>query len=565
MNFKQLVVETIHKASELDVETIDKLIEIPPNSEMGDFAFPCFQLAKTFRKAPQAISEELAQKIETTDYIEKVQNAGPYLNFFVSKQVYYKVIIEEILNKKDQYGSSNVGEGKTITIDYSSPNIAKPFHVGHLCSTAIGNALYKLFGFLGYNTIGINHLGDWGTQFGKVIVGYKLWGDDAVIEQDPIRELLKIYVRFHDEAEVKPEMEDEARSWFKKLEENDAEATALWQKFRDWSLQGLSKIYNMLDITFDSYNGEAFYNDKMDAVIHNLKEKNLLVESEGAMVVNLEDQNMPPCLIQKTDGATLYATRDLAAACYRHNEYNFYKNIYVVGTPQALHFRQVFEVLNKMDYDWYKECVHVGFGLVKFGDKKLSTRKGDVIFLEQVLEEAVKKTKEIIEEKNPELENKDEVAKQVGIGAIKFNHLKMNRERDITFTWEEALDFEGETGPYVQYAHARANSILKKAAFDAQNASIDYNLFTAKEEQALIKLLGDFKDVVLVAADKYEPSIITRHLLEIAKTFNKFYNACPILNSAENVKNARLLLVQAAAQTIKNGLYLIGLEAPKQM
>ena len=565
MDFKNMIVEAMRDIVSLEKENIEKLIEIPPNPEMGDFAFPCFQLAKQFKKAPNMIAQELKEKVVVSNLVEKVENTGPYLNFFINKKIFNQAVLKTIVDQKDNYGSSDVGKGKTITIDYSSPNIAKPFHVGHLCSTAIGNALYKLYSFLGYEVIGINHLGDWGTQFGKVIVGYKLWGDDRIIEKDPIRELLSIYVKFHDEAEKKPDMEEEARAWFKRLEDGDGEAQELWNKFREWSLQGLHKIYDLLRVEFDSYNGESFYNDKMDAVIASLKEKNLLVQSEGAMVVDLEKENMPPCLIQKTDGATLYATRDLAAALYRKEQYDFHKNIYVVGTPQALHFRQVFEVLNKMGYSWHKDCVHVGFGLVKFGDKKLSTRKGDVIFLEDVLQEAIKKTKEIIEEKNPNLENKEEVARQVGIGAIMFNHLKMNRERDMIFTWEEALSFEGETGPYMQYTHARAKSILRKSGIEVEPLDIDYGMFGSKEEQELIKLLGEFKDAVMLAAEKYEPSIITRHLLEVAKYFNKFYNSCLILNAEDSIKNARLLLVASTAQVIKNGLGIIGLEAPEQM
>lgn len=563
MDYKKKISELIKEHVDLDLDKIEGLIEIPPRPEMGDYAFPCFQLAKVMRKAPNMISGELAENINK-DGFEKVEQLGPYVNFFVDKGVFSKNTIEKVLEEGDNYGSSNIGEGKNVCVEYSSPNIAKPFHVGHLFTTAIGNALYKMYKKEGYNAIGINHLGDWGTQFGKLISAYHRWVDEEALEADPIKELLRIYVKFHDEAEKDPSLEDEGRAYFKALENGDPKAEALWKRFRDLSLKEFERVYDILGVNFDSYNGEAFYNDKMDVVVNELKEKKLLVESNGAQVVMLEDYNMPPCIVLKADGASIYATRDLAAAMYRKKTYDFYKSIYVVGTPQALHFKQVFKVLELAGHDWANDCVHVGFGLVKFADRKLSTRKGEVVLLDDLIRESVEKTLEVINEKNPELENKEEVAKKIGVGAVIFTYLKNSREKDIVFDWKEILSFDGETGPYVQYAYARAKSILRRA--EGVSKEVDYSKLSSKEEFELVKTLDNFKNQILLALDKLEPSIVTRYTIEVAKAFNKFYNAHSILNLEDEVlKATRLKLVEASAQVIKNGLDLLGIDVVEKM
>ncbi|WP_317310774.1 arginine--tRNA ligase [Clostridium thermobutyricum] len=564
MDYKQKIAELIKTKVDLELEDIKKLIEIPPKSDMGDYAFPCFQLAKVMRKAPNMISAELSEKLSKEGF-EEIKALGPYLNFFVDKSSFAKTTIETVLNEGDKYGSSNIGEGKTVCVEYSSPNIAKPFHVGHLFTTAIGNSLYKLFKEEGYNVVGINHLGDWGTQFGKLISAYKRWADLDALEKSPIDELLRIYVKFHKEAEKDESLVDEGRMYFKKLEDGDKEATELWQRFRELSLKEFNRVYDLLGVKFDSLAGEAFYNDKMDKVVEGLKEKNLLVESNGAQVVMLDDYNMPPCIVLKGDGATIYATRDLAAANYRKENYNFDKSIYVVGTPQALHFKQVFKVLELEGKEWAKDCVHVGFGLVKFPDGGMSTRKGNVVLLDDLLREAVEKTLEVINEKNPELENKEEVAKKIGIGAVVFTYLKNSREKDIIFDWKEILSFEGETGPYVQYSYARANSILTRAG-EIDYSKVDYSKLNSKEEFELIKTLESFKKNIHSAIEKLEPCVVTRYAIEVAKAFNKFYNAHSVLNlEDESLKQSRLALVKASCQVIKNALALIGIEVVEKM
>jgi arginyl-tRNA synthetase len=564
MDYKKLVANRIRENVDLDVEVIEGLIEIPPKPEMGDYAFPCFQLSKVLRKAPNMIAEQLKTEILLEGF-EKIENLGPYLNFFVDKGNFVKQTIDKVLSDKEKYGSSKLGEGKNIVVEYSSPNIAKPFHVGHLFTTAIGNALYKILAFEGYNCVRVNHLGDWGTQFGKLISAYKKgWADEEKLEQEPINELLKIYVKFHDEAELHPELEDEARMFFKRLEDGEKEEVALWTKFKDLSLKEFSKVYELLNVEFDSYAGESFYGDKMDSVVEEIENKGLLVESNGAKVVMLDEFNMPPCIIKKADGATIYATRDLAAAIYRKKTYEFYKNIYVVGTPQALHFKQVFTTLKLMGHEWANNCEHVGFGLVKFADKKLSTRKGDVIFLEDLLKEAISKTLEIINEKNPDLENKEEVAKKIGIGAVIFTYLKNNRERDIVFDWKEMLSFDGETGPYIQYTYARGKSILRKAGDIV--SELDYSKLNTKEEFELVKLLESFQKAIYMSIDKLEPSILTRHIIEIAKAFNKFYNSYNIMNTEDIIlKATRIKMVEASCQVIKNGLGLLGIDVVEKM
>lgn len=562
MDYKKKIAELINSKVDLEVEKIEQLIEIPPRPEMGDYAFPCFQLSKVMRKAPNMIAEDLKNQLSSEGF-EKIENLGPYVNFFVDKGEFSKNTIEKILKEKDNYGKSNIGEGKTVCVEYSSPNIAKPFHVGHLFTTAIGNALYKMFKAEGYNTVGINHLGDWGTQFGKLISAYKRWVDEEALEKNPIDELLRIYVKFHKEAEKDPSLEDEGRAYFKALESGDEEAHALWKRFRDLSLKEFQRVYDILGVKFDSLAGEAFYNDKMDAVIDMLKEKNLLVESNGAQVVMLEEYNMPPCIILKGDGASIYATRDLAAALYRKKTYDFYKSIYVVGTPQALHFKQVFKVLELAGNEWAKDCVHVGFGLVKFADRKLSTRNGEIVLLDDLLNQSISKTAEIIKD-NDSIEDKEDVAKKIGVGAVIFTYLKNSREKDIVFDWNEILSTEGETGPYVQYAYARAKSILRRA--EDVNAQIDYSKLNSKEEFELVKTLESFNKNILLALDKLEPSIVTRYVIEVAKAFNRFYNAHSVLNLEDEVlKATRLKLVEASSQVIKNGLALLGIDVVEKM
>ncbi|NFL37464.1 arginine--tRNA ligase [Clostridium botulinum] len=563
MDYKNKIAQLIKQHVDLDIDAIEKLIEIPPKSEMGDYAFPCFQLSKVMRKAPNMIAETLKDAINKEGF-ERIENLGPYLNFFVDKGVFAENTINKILKDGDSYGESNIGEGKTVCVEYSSPNIAKPFHVGHLFTTAIGNSLYKMFKKEGYDVVGLNHLGDWGTQFGKLISAYNRWVDEEALEKAPIDELLRIYVKFHDEAEKDPSLEDEGRMYFKKLETGDAEAQALWKRFRDLSLKEFERVYDILGVKFDSLAGEAFYNDKMDVVVNELKDKGLLVESNGAQVVMLDDYNMPPCIVLKGDGASIYATRDLAAAMYRKKTYDFYKSIYVVGSPQALHFKQVFKVLELAGHEWANDCVHVGFGLVKFADRKLSTRKGEVVLLDDLIRESVEKTLEVINEKNPNLENKEEVAKKIGVGAIIFTYLKNSREKDIVFDWKEILSFEGETGPYVQYSYARANSIISRA--ENISSKVDYSKLSSKEEFELVKVLANFNNQIKLATDKLEPSILTRYVIEVAKSFNKFYNAHSVLNLDDEVlKATRLSLVKSSLQVIKNGLELLGIDVVEKM
>ncbi len=563
MDYKKLLAEKLSEKTGLNINEIESFIEIPPKSEMGDFAFPCFRLAKTMRKAPNLIAEELKSTLDI-DFMEKIETVGGYLNFFIAKGNFSKDIIEKVLKEGSSYGSCNSGEGKNVIVEFSSPNIAKPFHVGHLCSTAIGNSLYKILSFAGYNTIGINHLGDWGTQFGKLIVAYERWIDEEALEKEPIKELLRIYVKFHDEAEKDPSLEDLARQHFKNLEDGCEKEVQLWQKIKDVSLVEFNKVYDLLNIKFDSLAGESFYSDKMGAVVSEIKDKNLLMESKGALVVDLEEYNIPPCMIMKSDGATIYATRDLAAAIYRKKEYDFYKNIYVVGLPQSLHFQQIFSTLKKMGKEWADDCVHVGFGTVRIGNKKLATRKGDVVLLEELLNESVSRALELINEKNPNLEDKENAAKKIGIGAVVFTYLKNNRERDLSFDWKDILNFDGETAPYVQYTYARGKSILRKA--EGFSANPDYTKLNTTEEFELIKLISRFNETLLLSIEKYEPAIITRYIVDIAKAFNKFYNHCSIMNlEDESLKMARLNLVLATTTSIKNGLSLLGIDTVEKM
>ena len=564
MNFKLEIAYLLQQVTGVQQQEIVNAIEMPPNKHMGDFAYPCFKLAKQFKKAPALIAQELSEKIVKPDFIEEIKVQNAYINFFVSKSVYVKEVLEQVLCQNEKYGNSTVGEGKTIVIDYSSPNIAKPFHVGHLRSTVIGNALYQIFETLGYHCEGINHLGDWGTQFGKLIVAYQKWGSKEAVEQYGIQELMRIYVKFHEEAEKDATLEDEARSWFVKMQNGEQEALSLWKWFYNISIKEFNRVYDMLGVHFDAYTGESFYNDKMAAVVEELKQKNLLKQSEGAMIVDLEQENMPPCLIIRKDGGTLYATRDITAALYRKNTYHFDKCIYLTALDQNLHFSQWFTVIKKMGYDWWKDLIHVPFGLVSLDSGKLSTRHGNVVLMEELLNQAILETQKIIEQKNPDLPNKKEVAEQVGIGAVIFNDLYNSRIKDVVFSWERMLNFDGETGPYVQYTHARACSILRKGECSlAQN--IDYSKLTDDASMEVCKLLEQFPKKIQEAADKLEPFIVTRQLVSLSQAFNKFYHDNVILTSEEQTKQARIALVIAVKTVLKKGLALLGIKAPEQM
>ena len=552
------------KIEDLTLEEIVALIEVPPNKEMGDYAFPCFKLAKVFRKAPNMIAADLAETIEAKGEISKVMPLGGYVNFFVNKSQLAESVIKDVLTKKENYGHSDLGQDKAVVIDFSSPNIAKPFHIGHIRTTVIGNALYKIYDSQGYNVIRVNHLGDYGTQFGKLIVAFKLWGNKEAVEANPIPELLKLYIQFHDEAEKKPEMEDEARAWFTKLENGDEEAKSLWQWFRDESLKEFARVYDLLDIEFDSYAGESFYSDKMDTVIEQIKEKGLLKQSQGTNIVDLEEYNMPPALITKNDGSTLYMTRDLAAAIYRKNTYNFEKCIYVVGSQQALHFQQLFKVLELMGFEWSKDLVHTPFGMVALEEGTMSTRKGRVVFLEDVLKQAIEKTKETVLSKNPDAKNVDEISKQVGVGAVVFQELSNSRIKDYTFSWERTLSFEGETGPYVQYTHARCCAVLRKANEEV-TADINYELLSGGDAAEVLKVIGSFNKAIVSAMRRNEPHIVTRFVLDLAQSFNKFYHDNPIIVEDSEIRKARLALVAVTRQTLENGLAILGMHAPERM
>ena len=552
------------KIEELTLEEITALIEVPPNKEMGDYAFPCFKLAKVFRKSPNMIAADLAESIEAKGEISKVIPLGGYVNFFVNKSQLAESVIKDVLTKKENYGHSDLGQDKAVVIDFSSPNIAKPFHIGHIRTTVIGNALYKIYDSQGYNVVRVNHLGDYGTQFGKLIVAFKLWGNKEAVEANPIPELLKLYIQFHEEAEKKPEMEDEARAWFTKLENGDEEAKALWQWFRDESLKEFARVYDLLDIEFDSYNGECFYSDKMDRVIDIIKDKGLLQESQGTNIVDLEEYNMPPALITKNDGSTLYMTRDLAAALYRKENYDFEKCIYVVGSQQSLHFQQLFKVLELVGFEWAKDMVHVPFGMVALEEGTMSTRKGRVVFLEDVLKQAIEKTKETMLTKNPNALNVDEIAKQVGVGAVVFQELSNSRIKDYTFSWSRTLSFEGETGPYVQYTHARCCAVLRKAEEEV-TTDINYELLNDVDSAEVLKVIASFNKTILNAMRKNEPHIITRFVLDLAQAFNKFYHDNSILVEDAELRKARLALVCATRQALENGLKLLGMQAPERM
>ena len=562
MNNKELIASELAKVIDsLDQDAILNLLEQPKSSDLGDIAFPAFSLAKVERKAPQAIAADIAEKIDQSAF-EKVVATGPYVNFFLDKSKISDQVIKSVIEAGADYGQQDEGKGQNITIDLSSPNIAKPFSVGHLRSTVIGDALSNIFRKMGYNTIKINHLGDWGKQFGLLMVAYKKWGSKEAVEANPIDELLKLYVRINAEIENDPELDEEGRLWFKKLEDGDPEATELWQWFRDESLVEFNRIYKLLGVEFDSLNGEAFYNDKMDEGVQILEDKGLLKESKGASIVELDDVNLPPAMIKKSDGATLYITRDIATAIYRARTYNFVKNIYAVGQEQSNHFRQLKAVLKKMGFDWSDDMVHVDFGLVTKNRQKLSTRKGNIILLEPTLQEAISRAKAQIEEKNPELENKEEVAHAVGVGAVKFYDLKTDRRNGYDFDLEAMVSFEGETGPYVQYAYARIQSILRKANF-TPSTDATYSL-SDPESWEIIKLLQDFARVVKRAAENYDPSLIAKYAINLAQAFNKYYAHTRILDESPE-RESRLALSYSTAVVLKEALRLLGVDAPEKM
>ncbi len=548
----------------MEPKEIEGIIEVPSDSNMGDYAFPCFKLARVFRKAPNLIAEDIAGRFGEQDYLESVVSLGGYINFKIDKELYVSDVVGEVLKKRDKYGSSDEGAGKKVIVEFSSPNIAKPFHIGHIRTTVIGNSINKIYKFLGYDTISVNHLGDYGTQFGKLIVAFLAWGNREVVEKDPIKELLKLYIRFHEEAEKDPDLEDQAREWFKKLENNDQEASRLWQWFREVSLKEFSKVYDLLDIEFDSYAGESFYSDKMPEIVESMRQKNLLEISRGAEIVNLEDYGLPPALITKSDGSTLYITRDIAAAKYRKETYDFFRNIYVVGSQQILHFNQLKKILELMGNKWAEDCIHVPFGMVALEDGTMSTRKGRVVFLEDVLKKAVERTTEIIENKNPNLENKLEVARQIGIGAIMFQELSNSRVKDYVFSWEKTLSFEGETGPYVQYTHARCASLLSKGG-PLETDSFDASILTDDVSMEITRHLSKFKETVAEAGRKYEPAIVSRFVVDLAQLFNRFYHDHSIVVDDPKIRQARLVLTMCVKQTLKNGLALLGMQAPEKM
>ena len=562
MNNKELIASELAKVIDsLDQDAILNLLEQPKSSDLGDIAFPAFSLAKVERKAPQAIAADIAEKIDQSAF-EKVVATGPYVNFFLDKSKISDQVIKSVIEAGADYGQQDEGHGGNITIDLSSPNIAKPFSVGHLRSTVIGDALSNIFRKMGYNTIKINHLGDWGKQFGLLMVAYKKWGSKEAVEANPIDELLKLYVRINAEIENDPALDEEGRLWFKKLEDGDPEATELWQWFRDESLVEFNRIYKLLGVEFDSLNGEAFYNDKMDEAVQILEDKGLLKESKGASIVDLDDVNLPPAMIKKSDGATLYITRDIATAIYRARTYNFVKNIYAVGQEQSNHFRQLKAVLKKMGFDWSDDMIHVDFGLVTKNRQKLSTRKGNIILLEPTLQEAISRAKAQIEEKNPELENKEEVAHAVGVGAVKFYDLKTDRRNGYDFDLEAMVSFEGETGPYVQYAYARIQSILRKANF-TPSTDATYSL-SDPESWEIIKLLQDFSRVVKRAAENYDPSLIAKYAINLAQAFNKYYAHTRILDESPE-RDSRLALSYSTAVVLKEALRLLGVDAPEKM
>lgn len=571
VNYKERIAEIISsKIDDLSLEDAIELLEIPQDSKMGDYAFPCFRLAKVMRKAPQMIAADITESIKGESLFSDVQQVNAYVNMFLSKEGYIKSTLEEAIDGEN-FGKSSMGEGKTVIVEYSSPNIAKPFHIGHIRSTVIGNSIYLIYDTLGYKVRRLNHVGDYGTQFGKMIVAYRHWGNEQDVKDAPITTLLNYYTKFHVEAEKHPELDDEARKAFVDLEKGEEEELKLWKWFSEESMKEFNRVYKMLNIEFDEVDGESFYSDKMQRFIEELKEKGLLEVSRGAQIVDLEKYGMPPALITKSDGSTLYCTRDIATAVYRKETYDFYKNIYVVATQQNLYFQQWMKVVELLGYDWVKDCIHVPFGMVSLEEGTMSTRSGRVVFLEDVLNKAVEKTREIISEKNPAADADfiDEVAKQVGIGAVIFQELSNNKIKDYVFKWDKVLNFDGETGPYVQYTHARGASVLRKAGdaivSKAEKLDIDFKYLNSDSAYELVKLIYAFPGVVVEAGEKFEPSIITRHVVNMAQGFNRFYHDEHILTDNDDEKTAKIALTIAAKNAIKRGLALLGMQAPERM
>lgn len=561
MDYRQIIIDSIK--SDFDKAELLSLVAVPKDTAMADLCIPCFKLAKVLKKSPMAIAEQIAASVDKGDMIASVEAVAGFVNFKFDNMKYGKKVLDEVLSKGENYGHDDEGKGKTICIDYSSVNIAKPFHMGHMLNTAIGAAIYRTYTALGYNVVGINHLGDWGTQFGKLIVAYKLWGNKEDIDKRGVRGLLDIYVKFHKEAEQKPELEDEARAWFKAIEDGNKEALSLFDYFKQITLKEVNKVYDRLNVKFDSYAGESFYNDKMQPVLDELTQKGLLVESDGAKVVKFPDDEMPPCLLQRSDGATLYATRDMAAAYYRKKTYDFYKCLYVVAYQQNLHFKQIFKVLEMAGNEWAKDMVHIAHGMVSLENGSMSTRDGNVVFLEDVLNTAVAKAKEVIDSKNPNLEDKEATAEKVGVGAVIFGMLYNGRIKDIVFSFDKVLNFDGETGPYVQYTYARCNSLFEKCG--QIGTEIDYKGIDNESSKEILRLLEKYPETIKESARKYEPSVITRYVVDLAQAFNKFYFEHKINGEAEGIKNSRLMLTKAVQQVIGNGLGLLGIATPSKM
>lgn len=563
LDFKEYIIEQIINILELDRDLVEKNLEVPPNPDLGDYAFPVFPLAPIYKKAPPVIAEELVKKFSTDEIIKEVRQVGPYLNFFIHESAFFQVVFEEI--KKDKFGSTDLGKGRTSLVEFSSTNIAKPFHIGHLRSTVIGNSIHNILKYQGFNVVSINYLGDYGTQFGMMIEAFKLWGDEKALGEDPIKELLKLYVKYNEKAEENEEYREKARQAFRALENKDEENLRLWNLFKDYSLQEFKRVYEMLGIQFDSLDGEAYHSQFIPGVIEELEEKNLLVTDDGAEIIDLSKEDLIPAIIVKRDGSSTYITRDVATAIHRKEKYNFYKNIYVVASEQNLHFQQLKAILKEMDKDYWDDCLHIPFGLVSLKDASLSTRDGKVIFLEDVLNEAIDKTLNIINDRNPNLENKEDTARKIGIGAVIFQDLFNSRIRDYVFDWDAILNFDGETGPYTQYSYARAASILRSAEFNPVEVEFSSEYLVKKEEIDLIKHLYNFKSTLIRATEQYEPSIITRYTVDLAQKFNRFYGNCSILSAEEDIKNARLFLTYSAQKVIKIGLNLIGVEIVEQM
>lgn len=567
VNFKRIVAEKIAKAAELDVEEIYSYIEIPPNQDMGDYAFPCFKLAKTLRKAPPVIATELKEKIDEDNNIEKIDIAGGYLNFYINKIELTKTVLQEIDSKKESYGSNESGKNKNIVIDYSSPNIAKPFHIGHLRNTVIGAALYKIYKYLGYNTTSVNHLGDYGTQFGKMIEGYKRWGSEYDLEANPIDECMNIYVRINNLCKEDEEVLELCRENFKKIEEGDPYCVEIWNKFKYLSLKEFQKIYDLLGVTFDSFNGEAFYSDKMDEVVEILEKNNCLKESEGAKIVDLEDKGLGVCMIKKSNGSTSYATRDLAAVLYRSRTYDFDKCLYVVAYEQNLHFKQIFEVAKNLEIP--EKCLngleHVAYGMVRLTTGKMSTREGTVIKVDELLQEAIDRVQKVIEEKNPDMENRSEEAKKIGIGAVIFNNLCSTIIKDQVFDWNTVLNFNGETGPYIQYIYVRTKSVLEKAGYVPNINEVTFELLQDKESLKVIQTLYNFENILMSVVDKNEPSLLARYLIELAQSYSNFYNENKIIDDNKDIQNARVYLSYAVGNVLKTGAGLLGIQMPNKM